>query len=326
MPITPSQLSSILRVEKEFNLVTGDLTLTDLTDFAGYGVIAPDTASIILKLVAPTGAIVYQNIGYDTDNFGSPDFDLTTSVLNKTIPQDVNGNYITGSYTLYLKAQVVEGVDNVTTSSVIQQASSALPNNVLTKSAATSPPFSQIKFFVLGNVDTALMNEGDTYDLNVNGDIVSYTVPSATQTVQQFYNQLYLAILSYQVANPLSDWNNVAGSFGSTTGQYWLNLNRTDGNTMNVGISYGAAGTPQISNVAFYTNPNGTTPLVGDILSITFSGETITYQVQSGDDLGAAVTGLYNAIQAYIIANPLSDWANYLIVTNGYNFIQLNLS
>ena len=169
-----------MRVKKEFNLETGSIVLTDLTDWSGYGIIPPDTASVLLKLVAPTGAVVYQNIGYDTDNFGAPDFDLTTSVLNKTIPQDVNGNYITGTYTLYTKAQVVQGIDNVTTSSVIQQASSALPNNVLTKSAATSPPFSQIKFFVLGNVDTALMNEGDTYDLNVNGDIVSYTVPSAT--------------------------------------------------------------------------------------------------------------------------------------------------
>ena len=323
MPITPSQLSSILRVKKEFSLITGAITLTDLTNWAGSNIIAPDTASVLLKLVSPTGAVVYQNIGYDTNNFGSPDFTLTTSVVSKTMPQDVNGNYITGTYTLYAKAQVVQGIDNVTTSSVIQQTASALPNNVMTQGAATPPPFSTIKLFVLGNVSTALMHEGDVYGLEVNGDTVSYTVPSSTQTVQQFYYQLYLTILSYQAANPLSDWNNVAGSFGSSGNQYWLNLNRTDGNTMSLNITYTPSGTPQISNVSFFTTPNGSDPLVGDILSITYSGETITYQVQNGDDLGAAITGLYNEIQAYIVANPASNWATTVTVTNGFNYIQI---
>lgn len=113
MPITPSQLSSILRVKKEFNLINGNITLTDLTNWAGENIIAPDTASVLLKLVSPTGAVVYQNIGYDTNNFGAPDFTLATSVLNETMPQDVNGNYITGTYTLYTKAQVVDDGDTV---------------------------------------------------------------------------------------------------------------------------------------------------------------------------------------------------------------------
>lgn len=114
MPITPSQLSSILRVKKEFNLITGDITLTDLTNWGGSGVIAPDTAAVLLKLVAPTGVVVYQNAGFDTDDFSSPDFDLSNDTLSGTIPQDVNGNYITGTYTLYIKAEVVDDGDTVT--------------------------------------------------------------------------------------------------------------------------------------------------------------------------------------------------------------------
>lgn len=107
MPITPTQLRSILRVKKEFDLTNGDITLTDLTNWSGSGVInPPDTAAVLLKLIDPTGATVYQNTGYATDNFSSPDFTLTTSVLNETMPVDVNGDYITGTYTLFLKAQV----------------------------------------------------------------------------------------------------------------------------------------------------------------------------------------------------------------------------
>ena len=108
MPITPSQLSSILRVKKEFNLVTGDLTLTDLTDFAGYGVIAPDTAKTLLKIVTPTGSVLYQNAGYDTDDYSSPDFTLVTTTYTGTLPTDVNGDYLTGTYTVYMKCQVVD--------------------------------------------------------------------------------------------------------------------------------------------------------------------------------------------------------------------------
>ena len=108
MAITPSQLSSILRVKKEFNLISGNITLTDLTNWSGENIIAPDTAAVLLKLVAPTGVDVYINAGYDTDDFSAPDFDLTTDTLSETMPTDVNGDYVTGTYTLYMKAKVVD--------------------------------------------------------------------------------------------------------------------------------------------------------------------------------------------------------------------------
>jgi hypothetical protein len=113
MPITSAQLSSALRVKKEFNLVNGDLDLTDLTNFAGLGVIAPNTWATLVKIVDPTGAIIYQNAGFDTDNYTSPDFNNATTTLDDAIPTDVLGNYITGTYTIYLKCKVVQGADTI---------------------------------------------------------------------------------------------------------------------------------------------------------------------------------------------------------------------
>ena len=113
MPITSAQLSSILRVKKEFNLVNGDLDLTDLSNFAGAGVISPNTWDTLVKIVAPTGAVVYQNAGFDTDVYTSPDFDNSEDELAESIPTDVLGNYITGTYTIYLKCKVVQGADTI---------------------------------------------------------------------------------------------------------------------------------------------------------------------------------------------------------------------
>jgi len=120
MAISPSTLSSILRVKKEFNLITGAGLLTDLTPWAGYNIINPDTATVLLKLIDPTGATIYINTGFDTDSYASPDFTLVTTTKSFTIPTDVNGDYITGTYTLYIKAQVVDDGDTVTTVSAVE--------------------------------------------------------------------------------------------------------------------------------------------------------------------------------------------------------------
>lgn len=309
MPITSAQLSSALRVKKEFNLVNGNLVLTDISNWAGLGIAAPDEISVLIKIVSPTGSVVYQNIGYDVDDYASPDFTLTTTVLNETIPTDVLGNYITGDYTVCAKALLVQGVNNITTSVTTITAPSALPDNVLTKGTPSAPPFSTVKLFVLGNVATSLMNEGDIYSLTIDGDTISYTVPSATQTVQQFYQQLNLAIIVYKADNPASDWNNVGGSFGASGNQYWLNLNRTDAATIDLGVGYTPFGTPQTSSISYFVSPNLSAPLAWTDLSFSDGIDTITYQVQVGDSLGDAVQGVYDALQTFITANPSSDLA-----------------
>ena len=113
MPVTSAQIDSALRIKKEFNLITGAGTLTDLSNWSGIGVISPDTAKVLLWIVTPTGSTLYKNAGYDTDTYTSPDFTLVDSTHTFTIPQDVNGDYITGTYVVYAKAQVVDGGDTV---------------------------------------------------------------------------------------------------------------------------------------------------------------------------------------------------------------------
>lgn len=111
MPITSATLSSILRTKKEFDLVNKTVDLTQLTDFAGQGIINPNTAKTLLSLIAPDGSTVYQNSGYATDVYTSPDFTLTTTTLTKNLPVDINGNALTGNYVLSMKCQVVQGSD-----------------------------------------------------------------------------------------------------------------------------------------------------------------------------------------------------------------------
>jgi len=113
MPVTSAQIDSTLRIKKEFNLITGAGTLTDLSNWSGIGVISPNTAKVLLWIVTPTGATLYKNAGYDTDVYTSPDFTLLDSSYSFTIPQDVNSEYITGTYVFYAKAQVVQGSDTI---------------------------------------------------------------------------------------------------------------------------------------------------------------------------------------------------------------------
>ena len=111
MPISSATLSSILRTKKEFDLVNKTVDLTQLTDFAGQGIANPNTAKTLLSLIAPNGATVYQNAGFATDNYTSPDFTLVTTTTTKNLPVDINGDALTGTYTLTMKCQVVQGSD-----------------------------------------------------------------------------------------------------------------------------------------------------------------------------------------------------------------------
>lgn len=111
MPISSATLSSILRTKKEFDLVNKTVDLTQLTDFAGQGIANPNTAKTLLSLIAPNGATVYQNAGFATDDYTSPDFTLVTTTTTKNLPVDINGDALTGTYTLTMKCQVVQGSD-----------------------------------------------------------------------------------------------------------------------------------------------------------------------------------------------------------------------
>jgi len=329
---TAQQVYSALRIHNVFNVLNTSSPINfslfdDITDWGGMNISTAngDTVKLLAQVVAPTGITCYENTGYVADDYASPDttlLDLVSPTWN--LPVYTGGNtYVNGLYTMNVKVQVERGVNTISGVFGTSQLPSALPNNILSKSAPTSPPYSSIKFTVLGNLATALMNKGDVYELDVNGDVITYTVPSSTQTVQQFYYDLYQTILVYQMNNPSSDWNNVAGSFGSNSTQYWLNLNRTDSASIFVGVSYTPFGTPQRSEIQYSTTPLNSLPTVDTVVGFTVYGETISYTVVSGDTLNSMVANIYASAQTYITNNPSSNIAQYLDVTYSGAYIIL---
>jgi hypothetical protein len=83
-----------------------DFKLTDTTDYATGSV---DYASGLYKVVSPVGTTVYENSGYATDDFSSPDvaYHLSdTNVDDLALPTTVSGDIVTGIYTIYNKTIV----------------------------------------------------------------------------------------------------------------------------------------------------------------------------------------------------------------------------
>jgi len=329
---TAQQVYTALRIHNVFNVLNTSNPVNfslfdDITDWGGLNISTAngDTVKLLAQIVAPTGITCYENTGYVAGDYTTPDttlLDLVSPTWN--LPAYTGGStYVNGLYTMNVKVQVERGVNTISGVFGTSQLPSALPNNVLSKSAPTSPPYSSIKFTVLGNLATALMNKGDIYELDVNGDVITYTVPSSTQTVQQFYYNLYQTILVYQMNNPSSDWNNVAGSFCSNSTQYWLNLNRTDSASIFVGVSYTPFGTPQRSEIQYSTIFLNSLPTVGTVVGFTVYGETISYTVVSGDTLMSMVANIYASAQTYIANNPSSNIAQYLDVTYSGAYIIL---
>jgi hypothetical protein len=331
---TPSQIIAALSIENTTRILYPTApknysSFEDITDWAGlgYSTGAGDTVEGIFQVVDPTGQVVYENAGFAGNDFSSPDWDLTDLVVANYNLLTYTGTDtpIYGDYTVNLKVKASSNNPSISGVFVTSVAASALPNNVLTLGTPSAPPFSTVKLFVLGNVAASLMNEGDIYSLTIDGDTIDYTIPSATQTVQQFYQQLNLAIIAYQGANPSSDWNNVGGSFGSTGNQYWLNLNRTDAATIDLTVGYTPFGTKQVSSVVYgtYPTPFVTPPTVGSVVGFSLYGEQFLYTVQNGDTIATMVSGIYDVLQQYITDNPSSDTATLNTYLLGSSYIQI---
>jgi len=193
MPVTSAQIDSTLRIKKEFNLITGAGTLTDLSNWSGIGVISPNTAKVLLWIVTPTGATLYKNAGYDTDVYTSPDFTLLDSSYSFTIPQDVNSEYITGTYVFYAKAQVTDGVGYNSLSTTINPAGVGVPQ------------FTQTFVVADGSYASLAAIPNDIFSVSYSGEYIQYVIQSG-DTYNDAVDGLAQAILDYQTANPTSDW------------------------------------------------------------------------------------------------------------------------
>jgi hypothetical protein len=154
---TAAQIQSVIVVSKQFDLTTGNLTLTDISNYAGALTLAsPYRIYGLFQVIDPNGTVVYINSGYALDDFSSPDVDINASDFTKviTIPTATGGGYLFGTYTVNYKVQVIE--DFGTTN---------LPTNIVTKldSGNLCQPFpdkctSTFEF----NCNTAIIKNTDT--------------------------------------------------------------------------------------------------------------------------------------------------------------------
>lgn len=122
---TAGQITSVLTLSKSFNLVTGQLTVTDTSNYAGSLTLAsPYRIYGLFQIIDPNGTVVYVNSGYALNDFSSPDTDITNSdtTLVVNIPTQTGGGYIFGVYTVNYKVQVIEdfGTTNLPTNEVLK--------------------------------------------------------------------------------------------------------------------------------------------------------------------------------------------------------------
>lgn len=85
---------------KKFNL-------SDTTNYALESILLTDVRGLY-KITDPTGTVVYENAGFATDDFSSPDVDANISLDFDTVslPLDSNGDVIKGNYTIDYKIDV----------------------------------------------------------------------------------------------------------------------------------------------------------------------------------------------------------------------------
>jgi hypothetical protein len=108
MAITQQQLENTLNLKGVFSLINGAASLTDISAWSSIGV---TSAKILLQINDSTGALVYQNSGYLTANYGSPDLDVLAGppvpTFSYTLPQDISGQYLQGTYTINTAIQLI---------------------------------------------------------------------------------------------------------------------------------------------------------------------------------------------------------------------------
>lgn len=95
----------------ELNNNPKNFKLTDTTDYASEGIALTDVIGIF-KITAPDGTISYENGGFASNVFTSPDIDVDVSTLFNTVslPLDSNGDVQLGNYTIEYKIEVIGAV------------------------------------------------------------------------------------------------------------------------------------------------------------------------------------------------------------------------
>lgn len=95
----------------ELNNDPKNFRLTDSTDYAGQGIALTDVVGIF-KILAPDGTVAYENSGFASDDFSSPDIDADVSLIfsSALLPLDSENNVQLGNYTVQYKIEVIGAV------------------------------------------------------------------------------------------------------------------------------------------------------------------------------------------------------------------------
>lgn len=130
MAASSVQIEATLDLTGEFSLITGAAVITDNSAWGSIGVATPDTVKILLRILDPTGDVFYENAGWNTGVYTSPDLQLTDTTFTFTLPTDIAGDYIVGQYTVYTKCQVVEDTETTVVTKTFYQNVSAICNDI----------------------------------------------------------------------------------------------------------------------------------------------------------------------------------------------------
>lgn len=97
--ITLAQLEAVAQLRLNFNAVTGNLTITDNSNWASLITIPPSNVLWTLRCTSPSGSVFYVNTNYGT-NFSAPDLDINggTTSTSKTLPTDSQDAIEEGTY------------------------------------------------------------------------------------------------------------------------------------------------------------------------------------------------------------------------------------
>lgn len=105
-------ISNTISIETCFELNNDpkNFKITDDSPFGAEGIALADVVGM-LKITGPDGSVVYENAGFSADDFSSPDIDHDVQLFldSVSLPLDVDGNVLVGTYTVEYKIEVVGG-------------------------------------------------------------------------------------------------------------------------------------------------------------------------------------------------------------------------
>lgn len=118
MSLTQAQVETAFTVKKTFDFTTGVLTLADVTNWASLGInlkgsnfpLNTDELKVNFKIADPTGNTVFQSAGYSTNDYTTATWNETQSIpysSTYSLPTDINGNYLNGTYSIVFKFQLI---------------------------------------------------------------------------------------------------------------------------------------------------------------------------------------------------------------------------